>query len=100
MSVDEQVREALDVQELLLPSSLTNIRLEPEDYTDSEGEEALRILVVLDESTDVEKLTGETIGQLKSTIRESLRAHGVTKFPYIFLAKPSELAEASDEDEG
>ncbi len=70
------------------------VAVEAEDYTDSTGEPALRILVTLDEAADVESLPGEAIGKLKSAIRDSLRRHGVTVFPYIFLAKPSELAEA------
>jgi hypothetical protein len=36
---------------------------------------------------------------LHDMIRESLRIHGVTTFPYIFLAKPNELQEDDDEGE-
>ena len=58
---------------------------------------SLRVLVVLDESVDVEKVTGEAAGELKSAIRKSLRKHGITLFPYIFLAKESELADTDEE---
>src|SRR2546421_7318783 len=97
MSVDAKAREALDLKSLSFPPSLPVIRLEVEDYTDWDGDPALRVLVVLDESVDEEQVSGEDAGDLKFAIRESLRKHGITLFPYIFLAKPSELAE-SDED--
>ncbi len=73
------------------------IRVEVEDYTDWDGAPALRMLVVLDESVDPEKVSGEAAGQLKSVIRKSLRKHGIELFPYIFFAKPSELAETNEE---
>ena len=97
MPVDEKTRTALDIKRLLLPADIAVTKLEAEDYTDSSGEPALRVLVVLDESVDVEKLTGEAIGNLKFAIRQSLRKNGINEFPYIFLAKPSELADTEAE---
>ena len=97
MPVDEKTRTALDIKRLLLPADIAVTKLEAEDYTDSSGEPALRVLVVLDESVDVEKLTGEAIGNLKFAIRQSLRKNGINEFPYIFLAKPSELADIEEE---
>lgn len=97
MPVDEKTREALDIKSLRLPASPPVTRLEAEDYTDSSGEPSLRVWVILDESADVEKVTGEAIGNLKSAIRESLRNHGITVFPYIFLVKPSERADTDKE---
>jgi hypothetical protein len=98
MSVDEKTVEALDLKNLSLPATPRVLAVEAEDYTDSSGEPALRILVTLDESADVENLPGEAVGRLKSAIRENLRRHGVTVFPYIFLAKPSELSQANDQE--
>lgn len=98
MPVDEKAREALDLKGLTIPPSLRVTRVEVEDYTDSSGEPSLRLLVVLDEATDIKKVSGEDFGELKFAIRESLRKHGVTVFPYIFLAKPSELAETDEEE--
>lgn len=98
MPVDEKTREALDLKNLKLPPSPPVTRVEFEDYMDSSGEPSLRILVVFDESTDIERVSGEEIGELKFAIRESLREQGITLFPYIFLAKPSELEESDDEE--
>lgn len=97
MLVDEKTLEALDLKSLSLPPTPPVLAVEVDDYTDSSGEPALRVLVTLKEDADVENLKGEAVSELKSTIRKSLRSHGVSLFPYIFLAKPSELAEADDE---
>ena len=99
MVVDEKTRQALDLNCLQLPARPLVIKLEAEDYTDSTGESSLRILVLLDEKTDVDKLSGEDVGELKSTIRQSLRDHGINVCPYIFLAKPSALADTKDDEE-
>jgi hypothetical protein len=98
MTVDQKTMEALDLKSLHLPTTIPVERLEAEDYTDSTGEPSLRVLVVIGESTDVEQVPGEDVGELKAVIRQSLRDHGVDVFPYIFLAKPSELEEDDDED--
>lgn len=97
MPVDEKTRQALDIKSLPHPPNLAVTRVEAEDYTDSAGEPSLRVLVVLDESVDVEKVSGAAVGDFKSLIRESLRKHGITVFPYIFFAKPSELEETDEE---
>lgn len=98
MTSHERTLEALDLKGLSLPPSPRVVAVEAEEYTDSSGEPALRVLVTLDEATDVEGLPGDAIGKLKSAIRDSLRQHGVTVFPYIFLAKPSELAETDEKE--
>ena len=97
MPVSVDMREALDLKKLPMPPGLRVLSLEAEDYTDWEGNPALRVNVLLDESVDVEKVGGAAIGDFKSGIRESLRKHGINLFAYIFLAKPSEVAE-TDED--
>ena len=59
---------------------------------------ALRVQVILDESADIDAIQGDQVGELKFAIGDSLRRHGVMLFPYIFLAKRSELLEAASED--
>lgn len=97
MPIDRSIREALDLKRLSLPATPPVAEVRVEDYTDSSGEPALRVLVVLEEDADVENLKGDAVRALKSAIHDSLRNHGVSGFPYIFLAKPSELADADDE---
>lgn len=98
MAVDEKTMEALDLGKLRLPPSPPVSRIQWEDYEDSTGEPSLRLQVVLAENTDVSNISGDQIGELKAAIRDSLVAHGVLKFPYIFITTPEELAEPVDEE--
>ncbi len=98
MAVDEKTNEALDLKTLKLPPFPPVSKIECEEYEDSTGEPSLRLLVIFAENTDATKITGEQVGNLKRAIHDSLIAHGITKFPYIFIATPEELAEPIDED--
>lgn len=93
MSIVDDARVALSQQAFELPPHIPIVRWEVEDITDQDGEEALEVLVVLDESVDVEKISGRDVGELKYNMRQLLRQHGVTIFPYISFAKQSELDE-------
>ena len=93
----QRARAALDLNRLSGVLGVRIVRLDAEDYTDSDGEPSLRVLVVLDEAVDVDKLSGTAVGHLKAAIRQNLRERGIPVFPYIFLAKQSELDD-TDED--
>lgn len=92
MVVGEKTREALNLNTLALPPSPPVSEIQSQEYTDSTGEPSLRILVILRKDTDLSKVSGKEVGELKATIRQSLLDHGVEKFPYIFIATPEELA--------
>jgi hypothetical protein len=98
MAVDEKTKEALDLKTLQLPSSPPVFQINVEEYEDWTGEESLRLQVVLAAHTDVSRITGQQVGELKRAIHDSLIAHGVSRFPYIFITTPEELAEPIDED--
>jgi len=98
MAVDEQTQKALDLKTLQLPPLPPIDRIEWEEYEDSTGDESLRLLVVFGKNTNVEKITGQQVGDLKRAIRDSLIAHGITKFPYTFITTIDELAEDCIED--
>ena len=101
VTIDEKICEALDIKTLRLPHSLGVTDVTFEDYTDSDGDPALRFSVTVAESADLENIPVEDIGELKFAIGDSLRKHGIIIFPYIFLAKPSELVrerECQNED--
>ena len=99
MAVTAEIHEALDLSKLKLPPSPSVSRLIVEDDEGTDSEPALRITAVIDESTDLDQVNGRDVGELKFVIRQSLRQHGIHLFPYIFLAKPSELL-GDEEDEG
>ncbi len=98
MAVDKKTNEALDLKSLKLPSSPLVYQIDWEEYEDSTGEPSLRLQVVLKKGTDIGQVSGEQIGKMKSAIRESLIAHGISKFPYIFITTQEELAELNSED--
>jgi hypothetical protein len=68
-----------------------------EDYVDTDGEDALRVTIILDEKVNVEKLSAEDITAVTSTIRNRIRELGVELWPYLFFAKQSELDEDDEE---
>ncbi len=97
MPVTDATRDALDLDKLSLPPSPKVVRLDIEDFTDMDGEASLRVTAVIDEDTNLERVRGKDVGDLKAEIRRSLQQHGIDLFPYIFLAKPSELEEVDEE---
>jgi hypothetical protein len=98
MTVIEESRAALELGKLALPPGLPVTRLEVEEYTAADGEPALRVLAVIAESVDIEHLSGRDVVAMKTAIRESLSRRGIALFPYVFIAKQSEIDE--DHDEG
>jgi len=99
MAVSDAVREALDLNKLQLPANSPKVlRLEVESMTDMDGEPSLRVLAVIDEDTDLDNIDGRGVGEMKRIIHESLLERGIVLFPYVFIAKPSELAEHDEED--
>jgi len=77
MPVDQKIREALGLEKLKLPQNPRVVEVRVEDYVDTSGEDALRVLVILDEQVEVEKLTGGEVSALKTAIRNGLREQGV-----------------------
>jgi hypothetical protein len=98
MPVVQKIREALRLSELKLPKNPQVVDVQVEEYVDTSGEDALRVLVILDEGVKVEKLSGDDISNLKMEIRRRIRAQGVDLWPYIFLAKRSELDQGDSEE--
>lgn len=99
MAVTAEIHDALDLRKLQLPASLPVERIEVKDYVEVDGEPAVRIRVVIAESTDLNHIFGRDVGELKSAIRESLRQHGIPLYPYIYIIKPSELKDDESEEE-
>jgi hypothetical protein len=97
MPLTVDTRDALDLKNLPVPAGMRILKIDAEDYTDWDGDPALRISVLIDDATEVEKVTGDEVGDFKDAIHQNLLKNGIALFPYIFFAKPSELAE-TDED--
>ncbi len=102
MAVDltiQRVQDALKLSDLKskLPRNPKVVDVRVEDYVDTDGEDALRVWVILDEKVKVEKLDGDDITAVKRTIHDRIRELGVELWPYIRMAKQSELDEKDEE---
>jgi len=96
-----KVTKVLDLKKLkkALPREPHVERIESEEYVNADGEDALKITVMLSDDTTLEQLTGENVVSLKSAIYNALRAERISLFPYIFLATQAELDELKREEE-
>ena len=100
MPVDQKIRDSLRLSDLKskLPPSPRVVDVRVEEYVDTDGEDALRVTVILDEDVVAENLRAEDTIALKSAIRQRIRDEGVDLWPYIRLAKQSELDEPAEEE--
>ena len=97
MLEDPQVQKLMkEVAAGIMPSTqLLEVRTEP--AFDAEGNDALRItLVVADEA--VETLTGEQLTRLLVDIHDILLREGDDRFPLVSYATPSDSGDEDDED--
>ena len=92
------LKRALDIRSLRIPNSIPVIDIKCEAYTDSDGESALRVWVIFEETSDAGDFSGEDVGELKFAIRESLRNNGIEEFPYISIVSEDERAASDDAD--
>jgi hypothetical protein len=91
MTTLEQARITLDVNKLKLPKRPHVEAITVENYVTYEGEEALRVQIVIGEDTTDQELMSKSSVAIKNAIRDALRDAGIKKFPYVYVAKPSEL---------
>jgi hypothetical protein len=103
MAVDQTIQKVQDALKLSkmrskLPKDPKILDIRVEDYVDSDGEDALRVTVVIDEDVDVEKIDGRDFMAVRRTIHDRVRDLGVELWPYMQIAKPSELEEDDDEE--
>jgi hypothetical protein len=103
MAVDEMIRKVQDALKLgkvksKLPLNPKVVDIRVEDYVDSDGEDSLRVTIVIDEDVDVEKVSGQDLSDLVNAIRSRIRKLDVERWAYIGFAKPSELEEDNDEE--
>lgn len=94
----EEIQELLDPKTLSLPASMPVRRIEAAEYVDWEGEDAIRVTVVLEDSVDVgdDSVTGQDVLDLQEAIRSKLREHKIAEFAYISITSERELEEDVD----
>ena len=95
MAVDQKIVDALRLNDLKpkLPRNPRVVDIRVEDYVDTDGEDALRVTVILDERVKPEKVDGQDITDLTRAIHDRIRELGIELWPYIFFAKQSEFDE-------
>jgi hypothetical protein len=103
MAIDQMIQKVQDALKLgklksKLPPNPKVVDICVEDYVDSDGEDALRVTIVIDEDVDVEKVSGQDLSDLVDAIRSRIRELDVERWAYIGFAKPSELEEDEDEE--
>ena len=91
MALDKRIVEALRLENLSVPRELPVEYIHVEEYVDSDGDDALRVSVILSEDFDEDKISGEAVGKLKLSILDSLIGQGIQLYPYVWLMKPSDL---------
>jgi hypothetical protein len=91
MTTLEQARTTLDLKNLKLPKRPHVEAITVEDYVTYDGDDALRVQIIIGEDTTDDELMSKSSVAIKTAIRDALRRAGITKFPYIYVAKPSEL---------
>jgi hypothetical protein len=74
------------------------VEIDYERYTDADGESALRVWVVFEETSDAGDFSGDDVSDLKFAIRESLRGQGIEEFAYIFIVSEDERASLESAD--
>jgi len=95
MPIDE-IQRLISLEALDLPGGVDVERIDVEPYVDSDGEDALRILIVLNDQTDLPLPKGWS-PEVKDRIHQTLLRGGCHLFPYTHYALESELQEISDE---
>jgi uncharacterized Ntn-hydrolase superfamily protein len=97
--VDQRIHDALKLNDLKwkLPKNPRVVDIRVDDYVNTDGEDALRVWVIIDETVNPEKFKGEDISALKRAIHDRVRELGVGLWPYIRIAKQSEIDERDEE---
>jgi hypothetical protein len=92
-----QLDELLAVPSLNLPARPRVERIDWYPFTDSIGDPALRITVVLDEQFGKGGPGWSQLKPIQEAIDRSLRNHGISDFPYIrFVTSEEFTAEKAD----
>lgn len=99
MSVVDDAKKVLTLSDLHLPDRPKIARIEVDPYIDSDGQDALSVLLVLDERTQDADLKGTAIWAIQKAIIDRMTQQGISLYPYFRLAKQSELDALADESD-
>lgn len=92
----EEIRQILTFDSLDFPEGVTVVRVEVEPQSDWQGEESLKVLLILDDATEV-PLPKRWVLRASYAINEKLAELGYDLYAYIWITTEAELAESVDE---
>lgn len=72
------------------PGGLKVLEVKVDEYSDSSGEDALEVFVVVPDKTSDEQLRWDNVEPIDQWIRERLREAGETRFAYISFGTGSD----------
>lgn len=96
MAIAEQAQAILDLKTLDLPPAPRVLSVAVEPKVDADGDDALRVYVIIPDDTKESELRGENMLQLKGAILRRLVEEGIDLFPYVYLRTVSERREELD----
>ena len=97
MKVEDIRANILDPKKLRLPAKPKVIDIKVFPYVDHLGTDALRIWVILDDSTTREDRSVDNRRAIRRAIDEALLKAGIELFPYTRMLTPSDMKEAGIE---
>ncbi|MCO6454365.1 MAG: hypothetical protein J5I93_03535 [Pirellulaceae bacterium] len=96
MATQDELNCAFGLDELELPGKPNVVDVKLRLIEDSDGDDAIEIIVVLANDTGDEDLTSEAIKQIKRTITDSLLKHGHCESRYFEFSTEQEYKEEYD----
>lgn len=97
MFIDHKLVQELAALSSQGVSSLDNFHLRIEPYWDYEGEQSLKVWVILAESQDLSSISAHQTLALKEAIRAKVGEFYPELFTYVNFAKQSEIDAANEE---
>lgn len=92
-TIIEDARKILTLENVVPLSTLPVVGVEVEEDFGTDGEDALRVWIMIPDDTPDEAITGQATLDLKYGIRKMLIREGIELFPYVSLRTETERKE-------
>lgn len=92
-TITDDARRILTLQAVQRLSTIPVVGVEVEEEFGTDGEDALRVWIIIPDETPDESLTGRAVIDLKFGIRQLLIQNGIELFPYASFRTVTERKE-------
>ena len=99
MTLEQRVQLALEKARRQFPPEPKVVGMEHELIIDSTGDDAVKVMVKIDEATPEDRWMPEWLEPIAKAIRESLRGDDIDLWPYVHFLTLTEEKEAKAEVE-